>query len=51
MLSYNQRLKTHADRRRDTLAKLRERGWTLARIGEKYGITRQRVYQILRKGT
>ena len=33
--------------RNDNIIELREEGWTLARIGEKYGITRERVRQII----
>ncbi len=31
------------------MMELRRLGWTLAAIGAKYGITRQRVHQILEK--
>jgi transcriptional regulator with XRE-family HTH domain len=34
-------------RRRAAMTKLRERGWTYQRIADKYGVTRQRVWQIL----
>jgi len=33
--------------RNDNIKVLRDEGWTLARIGEKYGITRERVRQII----
>ena len=36
------------DRRRAVMRRLRARGWTLSRIGARYGISRQRVWSILR---
>ena len=33
--------------RNDEILKLREKGYTLQRIGDEYGITRERVRQIL----
>jgi|HubBroStandDraft_6_1064221.scaffolds.fasta_scaffold223454_2 hypothetical protein len=37
-----------SDQRRDQqMRKLAEAGWTLARIGERYGLSRQRVSQII----
>jgi hypothetical protein len=35
--------------RRNAIRKLADRGWSLARIAEKYGISRQRVHQLLHK--
>jgi DNA-directed RNA polymerase sigma subunit (sigma70/sigma32) len=29
------------------MRRLRDRGWTLARIGSEYGLTRERVRQVL----
>ena len=37
------------DRRREAMLKLREQGYTLEEIGRKYGVTRERVRQILKK--
>ena len=36
--------------RRQAMAALREQGWTLQAIADRYGISRQRVDQILRRG-
>lgn len=30
------------------MSRLRARGWTFERIGQKYGLTRQRAFQIVR---
>jgi len=39
-----------ADRKRDSeILALREAGWTLERIGQAYGVTRQRVAAILQR--
>jgi len=35
-------------KRKAAMAKYRAKDWSFARIGQKYGITRQRVQQILR---
>lgn len=40
-----------AAERREAVLALRERGWTLARIGEIVGITPQGVKEILMRGT
>jgi hypothetical protein len=34
-----------------TIARLRERGWTLQRIGERFGVRRQRIHQVLKTCT
>jgi DNA-directed RNA polymerase sigma subunit (sigma70/sigma32) len=39
-----------ADRRRQQMIVYRAKGWTLDRIAAKYGLSRQRVHQILREG-
>jgi len=36
-----------AERRRQQMAVYRTRGWTLERIAQKYGVSKQRVSQIL----
>jgi len=36
-----------AERRRDSMLKYRARGWTVQKIADKYGISKQRVSQIL----
>jgi DNA-directed RNA polymerase sigma subunit (sigma70/sigma32) len=33
-------------RRRQAMIAYRQAGWTLAQVGEKFGLTRQRVFQI-----
>ncbi len=33
--------------RKERMRRLRDQGWTLQRIGEKYGISRARVGQLL----
>lgn len=38
-----------ARQRRVQMIALRDRGWTLDRIGRKYGISRQRAFEILRR--
>jgi DNA-directed RNA polymerase sigma subunit (sigma70/sigma32) len=35
--------------RAKTINKLYTEGWTLAEIGKKYGVTRQRIHQIISK--
>jgi transposase len=35
--------------RNEQMAEYYKRGWTLERIGQKYGITRERVRQIVKK--
>jgi transcriptional regulator with XRE-family HTH domain len=35
------------ERRRARIRALRKRGWTLQRIADRYGITPQRVHQLL----
>jgi transcriptional regulator len=35
-------------RRKRTMQRLRERGWTLQRIADRFGLTRQRVGSILK---
>jgi len=37
------------ERRRLRVVELREKGWTLDKIGEHYGVSRQRIYQLLRQ--
>jgi len=37
-----------ATKRRQTMQALRARGWTLQRIADRYGISRERVRQVLR---
>jgi len=34
----------------ENMRRLRARGWTLERIGRKYGVTKQRVGQIVGNG-
>lgn len=36
-----------ARKRAAQMARLRDRGWSYARIGQKYGLTRQRAFQIV----
>jgi DNA-directed RNA polymerase sigma subunit (sigma70/sigma32) len=45
--SYQREQSYAAMRRADQMRRYRERGWTLERIGTKYGVTKQRVHQIL----
>ena len=33
--------------RNEEIAKLRTEGWTLKRLGEKYGVSKERIRQIL----
>ena len=40
-------LSSNMKRRNLEIVQLREEGWTLQRIGDKYGVTRERVRQIL----
>ncbi len=35
------------DLRNRTMAQLRQKGWSLQKIADQYGITRMRVWQIL----
>ncbi len=44
---YNERNKRKAAHRRAGMAALRAKGWTLAKIGRRHRITRQRVLAIL----
>jgi len=37
----------HRRRRDEAIRRARARGWTLARIGARFGLTKQRVGQIL----
>lgn len=39
----------HQDNRAEDMQRLRDEGWTLQRIADKHGISRQRVWQILAK--
>lgn len=49
--SLTEQVRQLAVRRARQMARLRARGWTLARIAEKYGMSRQRVHAILRTHT
>lgn len=35
------------EKRKAEMIRLRRRGWTLQLIGKRYGVSRQRVYQII----
>lgn len=48
-MDYWTKLQNYARRNRQ-IKTLRVRGWTLARIGAKFGISRARVDQILKSG-
>ena len=39
----------HQDDRAEDMQRLRDEGWTLQRIADKHGVSRQRVWQILAK--
>lgn len=45
-MAYSDIIKQYERRAREILA-LRARGWTLQRIADKYGITRQRIWKII----
>lgn len=43
----NIRLRRAFMRRRKVIIELRAKGWTMQRIGDRFGLSRQRVQQIL----
>lgn len=46
-MNHKQRLMARANKRRAEMRKLRENRWGLQEIAEKYGISYQRVQQII----
>ena len=48
--AHRQRIAQAHQVRRVKMVVLRDAGWTLDRIGRRYGITRQRVHAILKNG-
>jgi len=49
MNSYQKKTAETAARRRAKMNRLRHKGWTLERIGNKFGISRQRVSVLLKQ--
>jgi hypothetical protein len=46
MATYKERLQTRAAKKRARIKALRDKGWSFSRIGAKYGISRQRAWEL-----
>lgn len=51
LTAHNRALKNAADKRRQAMQALKDRGWTLEQIGKEHKCSRQRVFQILNPET